>query len=125
MSVMVFIDGQNLVKGLQRAYRTRVHPVLLGRHLAGDREVVVGIRLLDGPEGVEFQHAVLPLRAKGAGEIIGERYLVGFDADGRVLDVVSLESSRQEAVVRWLSRGRVTGNDDRPGWVSVETVVAK
>lgn len=40
MSVMVFIDGQNLVKGLQRAYRSRVHPVLLGRHLAGDREIV-------------------------------------------------------------------------------------
>lgn len=40
MSVMIFIDGQNLVKGLQRAFRTRVHPVLLGRHLAGDREVV-------------------------------------------------------------------------------------
>lgn len=40
MGVMVFIDGQNLVKGLQRTYRTRVHPVLLGRHLAGDRDIV-------------------------------------------------------------------------------------
>ncbi len=40
MSVMVFIDGQNLVKALQRSFRTRVHPVLLGRHLAGDREIV-------------------------------------------------------------------------------------
>jgi uncharacterized LabA/DUF88 family protein len=37
--VMVFVDGQNLVKALQRAYRARVHPLLLGRHLAGDREV--------------------------------------------------------------------------------------
>jgi uncharacterized LabA/DUF88 family protein len=35
--VMVFIDGQNLVKALQRSHRTRVHPLLLGRHLAGKR----------------------------------------------------------------------------------------
>ena len=40
MSVMVFIDGQNLVKALQRSFRARVHPVLLGRHLAGGREIV-------------------------------------------------------------------------------------
>ena len=40
MSVMVFIDGQNLVQALKRTFGTRVHPVLLGRHLAGDREVV-------------------------------------------------------------------------------------
>lgn len=41
--VMVFIDGQNLVKALQRAHRARVHPILLGRHLAGDRSAA-GIR---------------------------------------------------------------------------------
>ncbi len=35
--VMVFIDGQNLVKALLSAFRTRVHPLLLGRHLAGKR----------------------------------------------------------------------------------------
>ena len=39
MTVMVFIDGQNLVKALQRAWDTRVHPILLGRHLAGDRHL--------------------------------------------------------------------------------------
>ncbi len=37
--VMVFIDGQNLVKALQRSHRTRVHPLLLGRHLAGKRQL--------------------------------------------------------------------------------------
>lgn len=37
--VMVFIDGQNLVKALKYAFRARVHPVLLGRHLAGGRDL--------------------------------------------------------------------------------------
>ena len=38
--VMVFIDGQNIYKGLKRARMSRVHPILLGRELAGDRELV-------------------------------------------------------------------------------------
>ena len=38
---MVFIDGQNLFKGLQRRFGTRLHPLLLARRLAGpDRELV-------------------------------------------------------------------------------------
>ena len=37
--VMVFVDGQNLVKAVLGAWRTRVHPILLGRHLAGDRRL--------------------------------------------------------------------------------------
>ncbi len=38
--VCVFIDGQNLFKGLNRRFRGRVHPLLLARELAGDRELV-------------------------------------------------------------------------------------
>ncbi len=38
--VMVFIDGQNLYKSISRTYNLRVHPVLLGRELIGDREHV-------------------------------------------------------------------------------------
>ncbi len=38
--VGVFIDGQNLFKAVHRRYRTRVHPLLLGRELAGRRELV-------------------------------------------------------------------------------------
>ena len=38
--VMVFIDGQNLVKAMTHQFHTRVHPVLLGRELAGKRELV-------------------------------------------------------------------------------------
>jgi len=35
--VMVFIDGQNLVKALRSEFRTRVHPLLLARRLASER----------------------------------------------------------------------------------------
>lgn len=37
--VCVFIDGQNLFKGVNRRFKARVHPVLLARELAGDREL--------------------------------------------------------------------------------------
>lgn len=35
--VMVFIDGQNLLNALRSEWDARLHPVLLGRWLAGDR----------------------------------------------------------------------------------------
>lgn len=38
--VSVFIDGQNLFKGMNRVFRGRLHPLLLARELAGDRELV-------------------------------------------------------------------------------------
>ena len=38
--VRVFIDGQNLFKGLSRTFKARVHPLLLARELAGDRDLV-------------------------------------------------------------------------------------
>lgn len=38
--VCVFIDGQNLFKGLNRRFKGRIHPLLLARDLAGDRELV-------------------------------------------------------------------------------------
>ncbi len=38
--VRVFIDGQNLFKGMNRVFKGRLHPLLLARELAGDRELV-------------------------------------------------------------------------------------
>ena len=37
--VAVFIDGQNLYKGVSKLFKTRVHPVLIARELAGDRQL--------------------------------------------------------------------------------------
>lgn len=36
----MFIDGQNLFKGVNRMFKGRLHPLLLARELAGDRELV-------------------------------------------------------------------------------------
>ena len=38
--VHVFIDGQNLFKGVNRMFRGRLHPLLLARELAGDRQLL-------------------------------------------------------------------------------------
>lgn len=38
--VCVFIDGQNLFKGLNRRFTGRMHPLLLSQELAGPRELV-------------------------------------------------------------------------------------
>lgn len=38
--VRVFIDGQNLYKGVSRMFRARVHPLLLARQLVGDRDLL-------------------------------------------------------------------------------------
>ena len=38
--VCVFIDGQNLFKGLNKRFKGRMHPLLIARELAGSRELV-------------------------------------------------------------------------------------
>ncbi len=45
--VRVFIDGQNLFKGVHRRFQTRVHPILLAGELAGSRSLV-GTRYYSG-----------------------------------------------------------------------------
>ena len=46
--VMVFIDGQNLFKGLQRRFNTRLHPLLLARELAGPGRELIGVHYYSG-----------------------------------------------------------------------------
>lgn len=60
-AVMVFIDGQNLVKALLGAWRTRVHPILLGRHLADGRPLAA-VRYYSGVHRAE-ENAELHLLA--------------------------------------------------------------
>jgi uncharacterized LabA/DUF88 family protein len=45
--VMVFIDGQNLYKGLRR-HKARLHPLLLARELAGPERELVGTYYYSG-----------------------------------------------------------------------------
>ncbi len=91
-----------------------------------DRDVMVGARVLDSGGVKGFTHASLAMNAEEAGPVIGGRYVIEHDAEGRILDVVALSPRlRQPAVVEWLSRGLVTGHQGKPGWLSVETVVAR
>lgn len=46
--VMVFIDGQNLFKGLKRRFGVRVHPLLLARALSGTGRALVGTHYYSG-----------------------------------------------------------------------------
>ena len=46
--VMVFIDGQNLFKGLKRRFGARLHPLLLARELAGPNRELVGTHYYSG-----------------------------------------------------------------------------
>ena len=45
---MVFIDGQNLYKGLRRRHNVRLHPLLLARELAGPGRQLVGTHYYSG-----------------------------------------------------------------------------
>ena len=45
---MVFIDGQNLFKGLQRRFGVRLHPLLLARALTGPDRRLVGTHYYSG-----------------------------------------------------------------------------
>ena len=46
--VMVFIDGQNLFKGLKRRFGVRLHPLLLARELTGPDRTLVGTHYYSG-----------------------------------------------------------------------------
>jgi uncharacterized LabA/DUF88 family protein len=62
---MVFIDGQNLFKGLQRRFGVRLHPVLLARRLAGPDRQLVGTHYYSGihdPDENERMHDLVRRR---------------------------------------------------------------
>jgi len=45
---MIFIDGQNLYKGLNRRYKVRLHPVLLAQELCGGDRHLAGVHYYSG-----------------------------------------------------------------------------
>lgn len=59
--VMVFIDGQNLFKGLHRRFKTRVHPILLARELAGPDRKLVGTFYYSGIHDPEVDRKMYDL----------------------------------------------------------------
>lgn len=88
------------------------------------REVGHGLRVLKSAKGISLLHAVLFLPADQSAELVGVRYLLEYDQDGRVLEVTRLDSGDPKApVVAWVARARVEGNEGKPGWLVVESVI--
>ncbi len=61
LRVMVFIDGQNLFKGLHRRFKTRVHPLLLARTLTGPDRVLAGTFYYSGVHDPEVDRKMYEL----------------------------------------------------------------
>jgi len=88
------------------------------------REVGHGLRVLKSKDGVSLLHASLFLPAEESVGIVGVRYLIEYDRDGRVLEVTRLDSGDPKAsVVSWVERARVEGQQGEPGWLVVESVI--
>jgi hypothetical protein len=88
------------------------------------REVGHGLRVLKSNDGVTLLHAALFLPAAESAGVVGVRYLIEYDRDGRVLEVTRLDSGDPKAsVVAWVARTRVEGHNGEPGWVVVESVI--
>ncbi len=58
---MVFIDGQNLFKGLHRRFKTRVHPILLAGALAGEDRELVGTFYYSGIHDADVDQKMFEL----------------------------------------------------------------
>jgi hypothetical protein len=88
------------------------------------REVGHGLRVLKSSSGVTLMHATLFLPAAESAGVVGVRYMIEHDRDGRVLEVTRLDSGDPMAsVVEWVSRARVEGHGGEPGWLVVESVI--
>lgn len=88
------------------------------------RETTLGARVVRSGDGPSLQLPRLPLAAKGAVAASGRRFLVGYQADGRVREVTPLNPEDTPAdLVGWLGRARVMGHGDKEGWLVVESTV--
>lgn len=88
------------------------------------REVAHGLRVLRASGDVRLLHASLFVPAEESPGVVGVRYLIAYDRDGRVLEVTRLDSGDPEAsIVAWVKRARVEGHEGQPGWLVVESVI--
>ena len=98
--------------------------LVISKDAEGPREVAHGLRVLKSKEGVSLLHASLILPAAESVGIVGVRYLIEYDRDGRVLEVTRMDSGDPQAsVVSWVERARVEGNQGEPGLLVVESVI--
>lgn len=116
--------GVGEVSGRQATLPPLPERTLTAEEKPSAREVGHGLRILRGSGGLRLLHAGLFLPAEESPGVVGVRYLIEFDRDGRVLEVTRLDSGDPEAsIVAWVARARVEGHQGEPGWLVVESVI--
>ena len=93
--------------------------------VAVEPEVELVVRGVTGAEGApKFELVGLPVPAAQSAGLLGTRFLVGFEADGSIREVVPLDPDEHgTAGMGWVYRGRVVDAEGRPGWLVVEYVL--
>ena len=90
------------------------------------REVGLALRPLRSDQAVRVVHASLFLPAVGTERMMGVRFLLEYDADGRVQEATRLDSGEPDASLdEWVARALVDGHGDRPGMLVVESVIER
>ncbi|MEM9236320.1 MAG: hypothetical protein AAGB14_06030, partial [Verrucomicrobiota bacterium] len=88
------------------------------------RESTLGVRVVRSGEGSQMQLPRLPLPAEDAVAASGRRFMVFYQSDGRVLDVVPMNPEETAADLEgWLRRGRVIEHGEVDGSLVVESTV--
>ena len=88
------------------------------------RETTLGVRVVRSGAGASLQLPRLPLEAKNAVAASGRRFMVGYQADGRIREVTPLSPEDTPAdLVGWLGRARVMDHGGKDGWLVVESTV--
>jgi hypothetical protein len=92
---------------------------------AGTPEMQLAVRVVSGERnGPVFELVGLPVPAEESSGLLGTRFLVGYEADGSIRDVVPLDPDDHGTVgAAWVHRGRVNQTGDKPGWTVVEYVL--
>ena len=88
-------------------------------------EVTLAVRMVSGKtDGPGFEIVGLPVPAEQGKTLLGTRFLIGYEADGGIREVVPLETDERGTTgLSWVHRGRVTRTNDNPGWAVVEFVL--
>jgi len=88
-------------------------------------EVTLTVRMVSGKtDGPRFELVGLPVPAEQGRTLLGTRFLIGYEVDGGIREVVPLETDERGTTgLSWVHRGRVTRTQGKPGWAVVEFIL--
>lgn len=118
------LESSPEIAGRQLAYFPPLPEMPEGERSEEPRESTLGVRTIRSGKGPQMQLPRLPLPAKDAVAASGRRFMVGYQADGRVREVVPMNPDDTPAdLTGWLRRGRVLDHGGEAGWLVVESTV--